>query len=261
MARVSSLAQAFNRGMQDAIDFRHGPAASAYETAHDGDSVLPTHRHSAPYLSLVVAGSYVEASPDGPLQCRPGTVALHPPFHAHGDRFGRRGARTLNLDLARMPSLLAFPEGGMAWQVDDLAAVREVFLHAPARLPELLDDAPRLVPAALPGWQVQMAVAVCDGDAEITAIARHAGVSAEHASRSFAASHGMSPRALRGEWRWRRGLRLLAGDLPLAQVAAAAGYSDQSHLCRVSLGFAGCSPARLRKRIKCVQYAGAPLAA
>ncbi len=241
MARATSRARAFNRGMR-----------RAYDTAHDGDSVLPTHRHRAPYLSLVLAGSYVEASPDGLLQCRPGTVVLHPPFHAHGDRFGRRGARTLNIDVAGGP--LPGPEGATAWQVDDPAAVRDVFLHAPARLPELLGDAVRLAPATLPGWQMEMAAAMRDGDAEITVIARHAGVSAEHASRSFAASHGMSPRALRGEWRWRWALRLLAGDLPLAEVAATAGYSDQSHLCRVSRGLAGCSPARLRERIKCVQY-------
>lgn len=233
----------------------------AYGTAHDRDSVLPTHRHCAPYLSLVLAGSYVEASPDGPLQCRPGTVVLHPPFHAHGDRFGRRGARTLNLELARMPAPEAFSDGAKAWQVDDLAAVEAVFRHAPARLPELLGEAERTAPAALPAWQAEMAAAMCDGDADVATMARRAGVSVEHASRRFAASHGMSPRALRGEWRWRRALRLLAGELPLAQVAAVAGYCDQSHLCRASLAVTGCSPARLRERIKCVQYAGGPVAA
>ncbi|GAB2622858.1 hypothetical protein GCM10027191_18780 [Novilysobacter erysipheiresistens] len=261
MTRVICQARASNRGMQDAVVSHHAPTAPAYGTTHDGDSVLPTHRHCTPYLSLVVAGSYVEVSPDGPLQCRPGTVVLHPPFHAHGDRFGRRGARTLNLELTRVPSLAPFPEGAQAWQVDDPVAARELFLHAPTQLPELLGDAVLLAPAPLPVWQTEMAAAVRDADVEITAIARHAGVSAEHASRSFAASHGMSPRALRGEWRWRRALSLLAGDLPLAQVAAAAGYADQSHLCRVSLRLAGCSPARVRERIKCVQYAGNPLAA
>ena len=53
-----------------------------------------------------------------------------------------------------------------------------------------------------------------------------------HASRAFLRSHGMPPQLLRRELRCRRALALLAGDAPMAEVAAPAGFSDQSHLNR-----------------------------
>ena len=115
--------------------------------------------------------------------------------------------------------------------------------------------------SALPPWQVAMADAVRGGDAALGDIARDLGVSPEHASRALARSHGMSPRALRREARWRRALRLLEGELPLAEVAVAAGFSDQSHLCRVTLMNTGSTPGRLRQRIKCVQDARGAAAA
>jgi AraC-like DNA-binding protein len=47
--------------------------------------------------------------------------------------------------------------------------------------------------------------------------------------------------------RWRRTLRLLETDAPLADVAAAAGYADQSHMNRECRQWAGLSPLRLRQ--------------
>lgn len=131
----------------------------------------------------------------------------------------------------------------------------------PRHLPALLAGATLLERSALPPWQVAMADAVRGGDAALGDIARDLGVSPEHASRALARSHGMSPRALRREARWRRALRLLESELPLAEVAVAAGFSDQSHLCRVTLMNTGATPGRLRQRIKCVQDAPGAAAA
>jgi AraC family transcriptional regulator len=49
--------------------------------------------------------------------------------------------------------------------------------------------------------------------------------------------------------------------MPLVEVAAAAGFADQSHLHRIVVAHAGCTPARLRQQIKYVQDRGLAAAA
>lgn len=79
----------------------------AYRTRHARGATLVTHRHRAPYAALVLDGDYTESSLDGPLPCRPGTLVLHPAYHAHGDRFGRLGASALNIELPETTLQLA----------------------------------------------------------------------------------------------------------------------------------------------------------
>ncbi|MGO0999616.1 helix-turn-helix domain-containing protein [Lysobacter sp. CA196] len=218
----------------------------AYPTRHDRGAILATHRHQAPYAALVLDGDYTESSVDGPLSCSPGTLVLHPPYHAHGDRFGRLGASAMNIELPSDHFALA----ASAWQVHDLREAREVFARCPQRLPELLACATPQAAVVVPDWQGELlrSMAICDD--EIGTLARTLGVSAEHASRALTRTYGMSPQALRRELRWRQALQLMAGNTSLAEVAANAGFSDQSHLHRVVLAHAGCTPARLREQIR-----------
>lgn len=225
-------------------------SGGAYRTRHERGATLATHRHRAAYAALVLDGDYTESSLDGPLPCAPGTLVLHPAYHAHGDRFGRLGASALNIELADAGAAIA----ASAWRVHDLGEAREVFERCPQRLPELLALATPQAAAELPDWQAELLRRMADGDEEIALLARRLGVSAEHASRALSRSHGMSPRALRREARWRRALQLLGGALPLAQIAASAGFADQSHLHRIVVAHAGCTPAQLRRQLR-----GAPL--
>ena len=229
----------------------------AYRTRHARGATLATHRHRAPYAALVLDGDYTETSLDGPLPCRPGTLILHPAYHAHGDRFGRLGASALNIELPGTTLELA----ASAWQVHDLREAHDVFARCPQRLPELLAIATPQAAAEQPEWQPALLRAMADSDDDIAVLARRLGVSAEHASRALGRSYGMSPRALRREARWRRALHLLAGAQSLAEVAAAAGFADQSHLHRVVVAHAGCTPVQLRRQIKYVQDRHPALAA
>ena len=229
----------------------------AYRTRHERGATLATHRHRAPYAALVLDGDYTEFSLDGPLPCRPGTLVLHPAYHAHGDRFGRLGASALNIELPDS----TFDLAASAWQVHDLREASEVFARCPQRLPELLAIATPQPAAEQPDWQPALLRAMADSDDDIAVLARRLGVSAEHASRALSRSYGMSPRALRREARWRRALQLLGGAQSLAEIAAAAGFADQSHLHRVVVAHAGCTPVQLRRQIKYVQDRRPALAA
>lgn len=224
----------------------------AYRTRHERNAALATHRHRDAYVALVLDGDYTESSLDGPLPCAPGTLVLHPPFHAHGDRFGRSGASAVNLELSAIATPGVVADAGFAaraWRVHDLREAREVFERAPQRLAELLACATPQAAAALPDWQGELLRRMAQDEREIAELARELGVSAEHASRALGRSFGMSPRALRREARWRRALQLLGAPMPLVQVAAAAGFADQSHLHRIVVAHAGCTPLQLRRQL------------
>ncbi len=223
-----------------------------FDTVHGRGDAMPLHRHSAAYAALVVDGDHLQFGPEGPVHCVPGTLVVHPGFHVHGNRFGAHGATVMNVEL---PSASASATFG-AWRLDDLAAAREVFRAGPhglARLAELLGSGEAVGALPQPDWQVAFVDALA-GDEPIVAVAHRVGVSVEHASRCIRRAYGLSPQALRRERRWRQAYGLMAdAGRTLADVAAAAGFADQSHLTRVTRLCAGCTPATLRARINCVQ--------
>ena len=227
-----------------------------FETRHDGEAVLPTHRHGRGYAALVIDGQHLEACVDGAFECTPGTLLLHPAYHAHGNRFGRRGARVINMPL---PDGVAL-DGLRAWRVPHLDEARAMFQREPCSLAALLAQAMPCTPVELPDWQPALLQALADSELPIGALCRQLGVSLAHASRALARSHGMSPQLLRRELRWRRALSLLHGENELSDIALRCGFSDQSHFTRVTRRYAGLPPAALRQQIKSVQDAPAAAA-
>lgn len=225
-------------------------ASQSYETRHTHRQPLGMHRHAHAYAALVLDGEHVECSVDGPVHCAPGTLLLHPCFHAHANRFGKSGARVLNL---RLPPASA-PKGGLrALQVPASADAARILRHADLRALRALIEASVPQTAQSCGWQRAMLEALAASDEPIARVARRLGVSAAHASRALVRTYGFGPQALRRELRWRHALALLERELPLAEIAATAGFADQSHFSRVARGCSGMPPGRLRRRIKCVQ--------
>lgn len=225
-------------------------------TRHGPDEVLPVHRHAEAYAALVLDGEHEEASVDGRFHCTPGSLVLHPRWHAHGNRFGRSGGRVANLPLAPGTPTGSVPGALRLLRVPDLREAREIFARASHRLGELVAASVPLEPVAPHAWQVPFLAALADEDVDIARLARRAGVSAAHASRSFVRSHGMPPQLLRRELRTRRALALLGGGSTLAEIASQCGFADQSHLARTLVAATGAPPSRLRAGIKCVQDAG-----
>lgn len=209
---------------------------------------MPTHRHGNAYVTMVLEGAYVEYSADGPVHCEAGTVLIHPPYHAHRDRFGSHDVRTMNMVLAGV----AAGSSLRVMRAKDVRTAEAIF----AGDLELLDSLAPATPEAwapLPGWQSAFVAELRQTTASIGDIAKRLGVSPEHASRALKQSHGMSPAALRREWRWRLALTLLGGDEPIAMVATGSGLADQSHLNRLCRMYADSTPAQLRRHIKSVQ--------
>jgi AraC family transcriptional regulator len=74
-------------------------------------------------------------------------------------------------------------------------------------------------------------------------LARVAGLSPYHLARLFRAEFGLPPHKYLEGLRVRRAGDLIKAGLPLAEVAAAVGFSSQSHLNRSFKHILGITPA------------------
>jgi AraC-like DNA-binding protein len=82
------------------------------------------------------------------------------------------------------------------------------------------------------------------GDVPIAALADEVGWSARHLTNRFHAEVGLRPKEAARVVRFDRVRRKIIPGVRLAEVAAEAGYFDQSHLVRDFHAFAGCSPSQ-----------------
>jgi len=81
----------------------------------------------------------------------------------------------------------------------------------------------------------------------IQGLARIVGLSMYHFARAFKQSEGVTPHHFLLRCRVRRAQELLADtELPLAEIALAVGFSDQSHCARRFREFVGVTPSRYR---------------
>jgi AraC family transcriptional regulator len=106
--------------------------------------------------------------------------------------------------------------------------------------------------AKLASWQIRRACefieARLEGDPSIAEIARECRLSASHFARAFRQTVGMPPHRWLMQRRIQRAKELLAtGELPLANIALACGFVDQSHLSRIFTQQVGSTPGRWRR--------------
>jgi AraC-like DNA-binding protein len=68
-------------------------------------------------------------------------------------------------------------------------------------------------------------------------------------SRGFSQQFGLTPAEFRYAARAHRAARAVAGgQTPLAEIALAAGFADQAHMCHAVRRLTGLSPTILRRR-------------
>ncbi len=118
-----------------------------------------------------------------------------------------------------------------------------------------LDKAGGLGRPGLAPWQLRRAYAFIeahlDGDPSIAELAQECRLSASHFARAFRQATGLPPHRWLTRRRVERAKELLAdGTTPLAEVALACGFVDQSHLNRVFVRAEGHSPGKWR-RVRC----------
>jgi len=85
---------------------------------------------------------------------------------------------------------------------------------------------------------------------DLTELAQEIGISPSQLERDFTAAFGMPPQRFLRKLRIERALALLAGSAPVADIALACGYTDQSAFTRCFGRVTGTTPSAYRRRLK-----------
>jgi AraC family transcriptional regulator len=121
---------------------------------------------------------------------------------------------------------------------------------------------PQAQRGGLAPWQVRRVTALIDaeftGSLRIAELAKACGLSASYFVQAFKKSIGMTPHRWLMRRRVEKARELLRKDeLPVADIAIACGFANQSHFTRVFGAAAGCPPAEWRRRVQPVTLATA----
>ena len=236
-------------------------------------AVLEPHTHDGPIFGIMLGGAFQTVIAHRQLDCPLATAWVEPQAERHANYIGRDGARVLVVQPDPSRSELFGPfakfveevrhlrHGGIAadaWRVaaeltigDDLSTFAvdgliQTMLATAARA-----DRPGLTHAPPPRWllQAQERLQACFRDhLSISRLAYEVGVSSWQLARGFRnhlhTSIGSYVRRLRVAW---AAERLASTGASLAEIAVAAGFSDQSHLTREFRRQLGVTPHAYRR--------------
>jgi AraC family transcriptional regulator len=248
---------------------------TALESAYSDGVCLPPHEHAAAFFDLVVAGACTEVLGGQTRTRGRWTVAFHPAGEVHSSHWHGQTARCFHIEVA--PLLLD--------RVRQCSPSLNDPVHFPGGTPPLLAtrlyhefrDMDELSPLAIEGLTLEL-LAECSRQPSRTQdrqpprwlrtvsdlvqarfrepltlglIAESVGVHPAHLARVFRRFHGCTlgdhVRKLRIEFACHS---LTTSDTPLADIALAAGFSDQSHFSTTFKRHTGVPPAAFRRSVR-----------
>ncbi|HEV7922039.1 MAG TPA: AraC family transcriptional regulator [Thermoanaerobaculia bacterium] len=216
------------------------------------------HTHASTYVALTLTGHYdVEAG--GAHDVAPSASAVMTPAGiAHANRIAPSGARAMVVTFAPSASGhaggLRILHGGdgvrillrlyRAYRLAEVDTMRELLW---AFGDSIGPDAPQAAASSC----VRAASAILRTEfcerLRLRQVAARVGVDPASLARAFRRAHGTTMGEHLRMLRANRAAELLASSrMPLAEVALAAGFADQSHLCRVFRAAMGFSPLAYR---------------
>jgi AraC family transcriptional regulator len=234
--------------------------ARAVRIVDRGGSVVAEHSHDWPILSLFVTGDYLKVSELGATRIRAPSAILHAPGGAHANLVGSVGAEQLDiefdpawagLDRAALLPVRCWIGGTVAASGQRLARLwrsgraSETMLALATR--QFLEQALRAAPERTPPWLDRVAALLrAESPPPTTAIAARLGMNpgwlAQAYRRAVGEGIGDTLRRRRVE---SAAAMLRAREAPHAQIAAAAGFCDQSHMIRAFRAVLGRTPTQI----------------
>ena len=209
----------------------------------DAGVAVPRHRHDQAYAAIVLSGAYEECGSRGRFRVAAGDVLLHDAFDAHLDRFPCSGAKILNLIVDEWSPRFGI---GHISDPDTIAQVAERDSDAAGILlrTQLMESK-----SDVGDWPDLLARDLLnDSDCCLDDWACRHGLAAETISRGFGKLFGVTPASFRAEVRARRAFAMITGGLlPLASIAAEAGFADQAHMSRAVRALTGSPPGSWRR--------------
>ena len=237
------------------------PGVAARRVVYPAHAAQTLHAHDQPRINIVLSGSLEERAGAEGAAGVGFSVAVKPAGITHEDRYGpeetrvltlifdpdyveRCGARTLFASWRWLPDgplapltvtlLETIVDGGRRTESTVLQ-----LLHAAGALAERTNRAP--------AW-LRRADTLASRTGRVAQIADACGVHRVTLARMYRRHFGCAASERRRWRRVQRAAHLIAAraELPLAQVAAASDFADQSHMCRDFNLVFGVSPTRYR---------------
>ncbi len=230
---------------------------------------MQRHAHDCHQLSLLLLGTLAEQTPQGEERLALPALGVKQAGVMHANDYGPTGALMLGIDLPAAFDLQQHLGIGYAWQWR-ARAVQPVLLQGrgllsalwaeelagddlDSRLWELLASMATTGERAAgtpPRWLALSCQRLQDQSLPLTGLAAEVGVHPVYFARAFARWMGCAPSVFRVRAQLQRALPLLAKGHALADVAQAAGFSDQAHFSRTARAHSGLTPARLRALLR-----------
>ena len=245
------------------------------EGVHHHGSELPWHHHETPTICFVLQGAFTEMWRGGSVACTSSMLKITPAGDRHWDQFSRGDVRGLLIEAddeqvvairphsAVLDERVSFHGGlvsGMARRVHE--EMRRMDAAAPLAIEglllELVASASRMHEQngvfGRPRWLHEARDRIhveLGARPSLTGLATSVGVHPVTLARAFRRSFGCTVgeylRRLRIE---RAAEHLVTGSQPLAEIALAAGFADQSHFSNVFRRRTGMSPSAYRREAR-----------
>lgn len=234
---------------------------------------LDSHYHEHGCLTIMCEGGFRERMPGKSLACEAGTILVKPPAERHDDLFGANGSHHVIVEPA-YPTLDMVPEfamlfGGISLTRNAATAmlgdrIRTELALSDGATPlaveglvlEIVASLVRAVPEnerRPPRWLIR----VCErleetpfAELSLVRLAADAEVHPVYFARQFRRHYGLSVGAYvrRRRLQW-TAQQIVTSRAPLAEIAHAAGFADQSHFTREFKRHYGVAPQRYRAAI------------
>jgi AraC family transcriptional regulator len=244
------------------VERRCAGFAAALRRATVPPEEVAEHSHIGAHFVLAVDSGYLSAARGAAEPAGPVTLIYNPPGTVHRDRFAETGGRFLSIDVptpvvpAQASDALLITDAGacasaariaglIAGGEPDMVAIEELLLLVVAGVSN--GERPS---RHVPDWLRRAVEALHDlsneDTLEIRQVAHMVGVHPVHLARAYRRHFGHGPSEAVRRQRIARATDLLTRGLGLAEVAAAAGFADQSHMTRAFRRDYGVTPARFR---------------
>jgi AraC family transcriptional regulator len=257
------------------ISVRELPGFKLTERHHQPNWVLLPHVHEVTILSIVLAGSFLEAADSHRIECQPGSLQILPAGDSHSYSFGSARVHCLTIEVkpdklaeiglfssilerrnsfsgGELPALLThlyqeFRAGDNAATLTVEGLVLETLGAATRRTMRCPSPAP-------PEWLRRARDLIHEHFAagvSLTALAASVEVHPSHLTRIFRLHYGCSIGAYVRRLRLEQAAReLIASEQTLAEIAVAAGFCDQSHFTHSFKSHLKMTPAAYRAALR-----------
>lgn len=261
ISSLGSQGERVSHGIQ--LPVRAFSGAHCARVIGGGNCIVDEHSHDWPVLSLYVMGDCRKIFDRGEMTISGPSAVLHGSGEAHANRLGDVGLE--QIDLQFDPDWLGADhrntplEGVSCWLGGPVAAAATqlagLWSDPRALEPQLAEATKNFLCFALasreqsrPPWLVDVAQRLEIGrPASASDLAREVGLHPSWLAQAYRKSMGEGLRQTLQRRRLEQATRLLrSSDLPAAEVAAAAGFCDQSHMNRTFRAILDRTPAQVR---------------